>query len=128
MQRDEASSPTPQEPTNYEFSSVENETIGGIGKWSKTLAILLFIEGGFALLNGDVVEFACSLFIGLALYRAAGAFTLIVDTEGSDIDHLLTAMEQVGNALLVRIIYVSIGIGFGVVGFVGLLVMVLGEH
>lgn len=93
--------------TAYEFTPAQNETIGTLASKMKILGwvyiaqgVLTGIFGGIALLLIPLaglmylVITAVVLFTGLWTRSASSSFRMIVQTKGSDINHLMDALDS----------------------------------
>lgn len=96
-----------QQAQMYEFGAAQNETIRVLASRMKFVGIFYMVAGGFLGLIGLAVLFfvpafgiiymlfaAAELLIGIWTNNAASSFRLIVDTKGSDIGHLMSALES----------------------------------
>lgn len=89
----------------HELGPAENQTIGKAATWAKALAILLFASGALQLLDGfNVLGAAVNVIIGYFFWQSGKSLRLVVDSEGSDISHLMNAFDQLRRAFLTRII------------------------
>ena len=92
---------------NFEFDSGQNEVVSDLSKKMQFVGTLLLVAGVLNLLGGLVAMFSDAasgvstlvsgvvyLAIGLWTRKAADSFKEIVDTEGSDVDHLMGALGQ----------------------------------
>ncbi|MEE9186621.1 MAG: hypothetical protein V3U10_01150, partial [Bacteroidota bacterium] len=90
----------------YEFTEVQNQTIqvlAGRMKWVGTFLIavggLYGIMGVLGLAEGAeafalIIYATIFILIGFWTRKAGGSFSLIVETAGSDIPHLMDAVES----------------------------------
>ena len=98
---------TTAKPAGYEFTPVQNSTIQGLGDRMKAIGVLHFALGGLMAIGGILFLFSslvsaflhfvlAALFglIGRWMYSGADSFLLIVRTRGSDIQHLMHALED----------------------------------
>ena len=58
------------------------------------------------------------IYIGLNFVRAGRALGAVVQTEGSDIDHLMGALQNLGTAFLIQVVCAAVWIGVVIVGIV----------
>ena len=111
----------PPTQEGYEFTTSENKVIRSTGSRVKTWGVFSLIAGGVTILVaavslsigeaagvvGGIIYAALALipiFIGLNFVRAGRALEAVVGTEGSDIDHLMGAMQNLGKAFLIQIV------------------------
>jgi len=112
-----------QQTDAYEFSERENETIGRAGTWALALAgasfIMVAVHVVVALVGTDLADSSMTLIIfdtgaGLvaaSCYAAAGVLfamvgsTLkkVVNTEGSDLQNMMKALDTLHRIFVVRI-------------------------
>ncbi len=96
--------------TSFEFDESQNAVLGDLHKKMQFVGMLFLIMGGFTILGGlgsmvsegasgiaNILSGGVYLAIGIWTRRAAASFREIVDTEGSDIDHLMSALGQLLN-------------------------------
>jgi hypothetical protein len=110
----------------YEFDHQQNATIGQAAFWARLLGIFLIITGAVALLNCNVISFALDLAVGIAFIGGATAFNAVVNTQGNDVMHLMTALQKLGNAFKIRVIVTLVAVGLLAVGAVFITVLLLG--
>ncbi|MBS2012015.1 MAG: hypothetical protein JST00_03955 [Deltaproteobacteria bacterium] len=87
----------------YEFSDEENRGIASAAFWARLLAIFLIITGVASLVNCNIVAFGIDLGIGLTFLGAASSLTAVVNTQGNDIQHMMTALGKLGSAFKIRV-------------------------
>jgi hypothetical protein len=96
----------------YEFKESENRIIGKTALWSKILAIVMFVEAGVEILNNfNVVSAGIYVVIGIFYLLGGKALKAVVDTEGSDVTLMMSALNKLGTAFLIRIIVTAIAAG-----------------
>ncbi len=96
----------PPAPSGYEFNEAQNLTFRVLASRMKFLGILNLVFavciGLFAVLAAfgsplTIVvsgpQVALMVVLGLWMMNASSSFRMIIDTKGSDISHLMTAME-----------------------------------
>ncbi len=96
-----------QQAQAYGFGAAQNETIRVLASRMKFVGIFYMLIGSFLGLVAVIFLFivpafgvlymlfaAAELLIGIWTNNAASSFRLIVDTRGSDIDHLMGAIES----------------------------------
>ncbi len=107
------------EQYDYEFTSLENKTIGKAALWSKGVGIISLVNAGLQLLEiGEkgvlsvLITMAIYVAIGVAFFKGGVAFQKVVDTEGSDIAHMMEALAKVSSAFMIRIVVTLIAVVF----------------
>lgn len=131
------STPGASPPTGegYEFTTSENDVIRSTGSRVKTWGVFSLIAGALPALGGVALFFRQAyvggvipgiifgllalipIFIGLKFVRAGQALGAVVGTEGSDIEHLMSAIQNLGEAFLIQIV--------AAVSWVGIFILVL---
>jgi hypothetical protein len=121
---------TQAQTTGYEFSSAQNDTIQMLGKRMKVLGWVYIVYGALIGLFGVLalvmlplagiiylVITAVVLFTGIWTKSAATSFEMIVSSKGSDINHLMDALESLRKLynlqywlLIVSLIILVIGV------------------
>lgn len=93
----------------YEFNEMENRTIAKVGLWAMVLGVVYFADAALSLVpDFNVIGAGISVTIGIFYLLGGRAFRTVVNTEGSDVTHMLSALSKVGIAFLVRIILMLI--------------------
>jgi hypothetical protein len=127
----------------YEFTAVENETIGDlaskmrfVGLMGAILGVLLLLAGIAGIVfggraggssAGTVVQGFLSLLVGIWTRSAAAGFQRIVDTQGHDIANLMSALGELRRIYtLQRVLYVVVIILFVLTVQLALLLMTRG--
>ncbi len=105
-----SSSTTSGTSGEYEFTTLENQTVDKAATWTKILAIVMIIDGGLALFGCNIIGAAIKIAIGVYFLNAAKALKAVVDTEGSDVTNMMTALDKIGSAFIVRIWVMVIGV------------------
>jgi hypothetical protein len=100
----------------YEFNDQENAVISQAAFWARLLGIFLIITGAVALLNCNVISFALDLAVGIAFLGGATSLTAVVNTQGNDVQHMMTALTKLGSAFKIRVIVTLIAVGLLAVG------------
>jgi hypothetical protein len=118
---------------SYEFTQPENVVIGRLGSRAKTWGIISIIVGAIMLILGVVVIIAIDNAIATAAgaviaaaalqpvvsgafyLGAGGAFSNVVNTQGNDIPHMMSAMGKLTNAMRVEAIVAIIAMVAGTV-------------
>jgi hypothetical protein len=120
--------------SQYEFSSVENETIAAAGARARTWAVLSIIFGALQLLLGVatlgkggltsigyLVGAPVSVVVGVTILGVASALRSAVDTRGNDIGHVMQALKKLGTAYTIQIAVIVAGFSAGMIaGAMGL--------
>ena len=110
----------PSGPSQYEFDSTQNTSFASLAGSMKIVAIIMMICGVLAALNilaGDFVAAVIGgvyIVMGIWTKGAAQSIRNIVNTEGNDIDHLMSAVKDLGKfyALVKWLLIVGIVLGF----------------
>ena len=112
----------------YEFTQQENSVIGTTAnraKWwgwiSLVLGVILtlvafasFTQGVEAGLDA-LLQGVPSVIVGAIFIKTARSLQLVVDTEGDDIIHMMTAVKSLGSAFLVQLIVVALAFAIGMI-------------
>ena len=112
--------PAPGGP--YEFSSEDTALFGALTRWMRFLALLLIILAllkASSILRGDVTAALVMILYtvtGAWTFRTARSFRRIVDSEGSDISHLMAALGGLNDVLTVAVVLVTILLALGTGG------------
>lgn len=118
---------------SYEFDAAQNEVIRRAGARTRwwgifTLAVgvlmiagalVAILSGGAAAILGGLVYGAIALipvFVGLNFIRSGKALQAVVATTGSDIGHLMRALDNLSRAFLIQIAAAAVWIALGVIG------------
>lgn len=108
----------------YEFTPGQNETLGTTARWVGIWAWFAIAAGAFMIVGGlftlpqgiaNLVLGGVYLFVGISFRGAAGSLRSVVETAGSDVDHLMSALESLRTAFKVMVILTAVGILAGVV-------------
>ena len=111
----------PPDAQGYEFTPSQNKVIRSTGSRVRVWGVFSLIGAGLTVLIGVALLFAgevagvvvgiiygllalIPIFIGLNFVRAGRALGAVVGTEGSDIDHLMGAIQNLGTAFLIQIV------------------------
>jgi hypothetical protein len=93
----------PVRPTQFEFTDAQNQVFRDLGKRMTTVGNLILAFGALALLaslaasakgGGGVVSGVLWCIFGHWTSKAGKGFTAIATTQGSDIDHLMGALDH----------------------------------
>ncbi len=106
----------------YEFSAVENTTIGRTATWAKAVGVFFFIQAALGLLDFNIIGIAIDLAIGLALWKGGKSMQGVVDTQGNDVPQMMEALEQMSSAFTIRLVLVGIAVGILVLAGIALAV------
>lgn len=111
----------------YEFTPEQNEVIAGLASNMKVVGIVSVIAGillvvaGFVLLaRGDfsaIFQGILALVFGWFTLQAAAAFRQIVNSQGDDIRHLMTALGVLRSLYLLQVILLCIALGILALAF-----------
>jgi hypothetical protein len=104
---------------DYEFSPSQSELIRGLAfrmkfvGWATLIFGLLMVAAGILTLDiAAVIQAAVMLVLAGFTLAAAGAFTKIVSTRGSDIRHLMEALGSLRTLYSVQMILIIVGLVF----------------
>lgn len=97
--------------SEYEFSAVEEQTVGRAATWAKAVAILFFIQAAFSLIGFNILAVAIDVAIGMSIWKGSKALSAVVDTQGNDVGHMMEAMSQLSTAFTIRLVIVGIVLG-----------------
>jgi hypothetical protein len=109
-----AFAPQPMAP-QYEFTAPQNDTIAGVARWAKALAIIMFVQAGGAVLGGNLLGAMIDLCLGILLWGGGTSLGAVVTTQGNDVRHLMQALEKLSTLFGIR---VGIGIFLIVIGMI----------
>jgi hypothetical protein len=110
----------------YEFNETENKTIEETAKWAKILGLVNFGLAGISILDGlnGLMNVALYGALGYILLVAAQSLTLVVETEGEDVDHLMKALDGLNQLFTIRLALLILALFF--VGAAILIMMLAG--
>ncbi|RPI01881.1 MAG: hypothetical protein EHM72_05450 [Calditrichaeota bacterium] len=118
----------------FEFSTQQNSTFGSLAGKMKLVSIFFIVIGVLSAMSNwvqgsivaGVINAAVFIFIGIWTLDAGRAFRRIVDTQGSDISHLMSALVNLKRLytlqfwlLIITMIAVLVLIGFLLGGSMG---------
>jgi hypothetical protein len=109
----------------YEFNQQENAVIAQAAFWARLLGIFLIVTGAVAMLNCNIIQFALDLAVGIAFLGGATSLNAVVNTQGNDVMHLMTALTKLGSAFKIRVIVNLIAVGLMAIGAVFITVLLL---
>lgn len=125
----------------YEFTNRQNELIEDLSKKMNFVGILMIIGAVLSLISGVVVLFMSAsqgivdfssiiqgvllLFVGLWTRNAARAFRRVVNTTGTDIENLMSALRELRKLYTLQYWLVLIALIFLAIGLVIALVVSL---
>lgn len=122
---------------SYEFNNNQNQLIRelsekmrfvsyfliGLGVLVTILGLVLIANGGGL---GNIIQGIVQIFIGFWTNKAASAFKQIVDTQGNDMENLMSALSELRKLYtlqywlyIVALIFVALGIVLGIAFTVG---------
>ncbi len=120
-----------EQPT-YEFTEAQNQTLQILGSRMKWVGILFIVIGAVSGLRGVlglaeggtalvlILYAAIYILIGIWTRNAGNSFSLVVETAGSDIPHLMDALESLRKFYNLAFWLMIVGLGLA------LLAMLLG--
>jgi hypothetical protein len=109
----------------YEFNDQENAVIAQAAFWARLLGIFLIVTGAVSLLNCNVISFALDLAVGISFLGGATSLTAVVNTQGNDVMHMMTALSKLGSAFKIRVIVTLVAVALLVLCAVGLTLLLL---
>jgi hypothetical protein len=106
---------------NYEFSEMENQVIEKAGSRARTWGIISIIIGALqlfgtlgAIANPGLIIYLpqgiIGIIVGVTFLGAGSSLKTVVDTQGNDIPHMMTALQKMGSAFFIQIIVTLIGV------------------
>jgi len=111
----------------YEFSSTQNAAFSSLAGAMKFVGIVMMVLGGLmvaSVLVGNIagaIQGVIQILVGLWTKSAANSIEGIVNTEGNDIDHLMSAVGDLDRlytlqkwCFIVAFILIALAIGIGV--------------
>lgn len=90
-----------------EFGAGENKVMEETAKWAKGVGFIQFVQAMLQLANFSVFSliaipvYCC---IGLGFTKGGSSLQAVSRTQGNDVPHLMTALDQFGSAFLIRIV------------------------
>jgi hypothetical protein len=103
----------------YEFTPAQDEVIGSMARWTGIFSWFALISGTVLALFGvlqlpegalNIIGGSVYLFIGMWFRGAAKSLRMVVDTEGDDIAHLMSALENLRSAFMAMVVILGVGI------------------
>ena len=106
---------------NYEFSDMENQIIDKAAGRARTWGIISIVLGALQLLGtlgavanpGFIVylpQGIIAIIIGTTFLGAGNSLKAVVETQGNDIPHMMTAVQKLGSAFFIQIVVTIIGV------------------
>ena len=93
----------------HEFTPEENELLSDLARWSGALGVLKIVQAGLGGLGRNPIGALIELAVGLSLLGGRKALRSAVNTEGSDIDHLMVAVDKLATVFQFRLILSLMG-------------------
>jgi hypothetical protein len=93
-----------QQSSPYEFGPNEDAEIGKTAMWAKAIGALGFVNAASQLLGGSLMGAIIAGAIGLLFFKGGTALASVVQTRGHDVHHVVSALDQFGQAFLARFI------------------------
>jgi len=110
--------------SGVEFGPSENAVIDTAATWSRGLGIVYFIQSVGQLLNLNIIGAPIYLFIGLGYWKGGTSLKHVTQTQGNDVQHLLTALDQFGSAFMIRIVCtIIVGVFVAIATVIGILAL-----
>lgn len=87
---------------NYEFNEEENHVFSSLARRMRFVGLIVTAIGGFSMVAGLSTQISVSQLIAAVVYLLIGIFTVsaatsfrkVVQTQGSDISHLMEALRS----------------------------------
>ncbi|MBI2395796.1 MAG: hypothetical protein HYV09_39895 [Deltaproteobacteria bacterium] len=113
----------PYQPPSYEFGEAENSIIKSCATWTMVLGIIQILEGASKLFGEgkSTLNLIVHVAMGVLLIVASQSLTKVVTTQGQDIPHLMKALDNFGQVLLIRIILLVFALIIAVIAVVAIL-------
>jgi hypothetical protein len=115
-----------QQPMGYEFTEPENSIVGSCATWTMVLGIIEILEGASKLVgkNSSTLGLVVHVAMGIMLIVASQSLRKVVTTQGQDIPHLMKALDNFGQVLLIRIVLLILALVLVVVATIAILAFV----
>ncbi len=98
----------------YEFTVSQNVIIQKTATYAKLWGIISIFVGAIQILVAQLPAGIVSIIIGMVFIGVAGSLKAVVVTEGNDIDHMMAALQKLGNAFLIQVIVTVIAVIVGI--------------
>jgi hypothetical protein len=95
-----------------EFGPSENAVLDGAALWSKVLGVVYFVQSAGQLINLNIIAAPITFFMGLGYWKGGTSLKHVTQTQGNDVQHLMTALDQFGTTFMIRIVCTIILIVF----------------
>jgi hypothetical protein len=128
----------PVGPAQFEFTEAQNQVFQELGKRMTTVGNLIMVFGALTVLGaiglaakgggGSVVSGVLWLVFGSWTANAGKSFTAIATTQGSDIDHLMHALDQLRQLYKATYRLLLTGVVVILLVFVAAFLVVLAKH
>ena len=117
----------PQQPQSYdyEFTPEQNVTIASTSLWARVLGIVMIVVGVASLLNCNIIALIIDLIVGIYLLGGASSLSMVVNTQGNDIAHMVQAIDKLGSAFKTRVIVTLIALVLVIMLFAVVFVLAL---
>lgn len=89
----------------YEFDAQQNATISSAALWARVLGVTLIVAGVASLVNCNVISFVLDLVIGIYFLGGGSSLSMVVNTQGNDVAHMMQALGKLGTAFKIRVIF-----------------------
>lgn len=98
-----------QAAAGYEFTVPQNAVIQKTATYAKVWGIFSIVLGAMQILmglsgGGFLLAGIVSIVIGTVFIGVASSLKAVVVTEGNDIDHMMDALQKLGNAFLIQVV------------------------
>ncbi len=115
-----------QQPPSYEFTEPENSVIGSCATWTMILGVLEILQGASKMVgkNSSTLNLVVHVAMGVMLIVASQSLRKVVTTQGLDVPHLMKALDNFGQVLLIRIVLLILALVLVVVAVLAVLAFV----
>lgn len=93
-----------QQSSHYEFGPTEDTEIGKTATWAKALGALGFVNAASQLVGGSLMGALVAGAIGILFFKGGTALANVAQTKGHDVHHVVSALDQFGQAFQARFI------------------------
>ena len=113
-------------PPGYEFTEAENKTLNAAATWAMILGVIEILEGAAQLFgkNSSRLNLIVHVGMGIMLIVASQALKKVTTTQGQDIPHLMKALDNFSNVLLIRIILLCFALVIIAIVIIGVIALV----
>jgi hypothetical protein len=96
----------------YEFTETENKVLNAAATWAMILGIIEILEGAAQLAqkSHSNLNLIVHVVMGVMLIVASQSLKKVTSTQGQDVPHLMKALDNFSNVLLIRIILLCLAL------------------